>query len=319
MEARAKPVAKIGANLPLVRLGVLLVFLTVIPVFLSEILVVQAVDILVFILFAVSLNLLVGYTGMLSLGHAAYFAIGAYGAAILFKYGGLPMPLAFAAGPFLAAVAAAVIGFFCIRLTHAYFIMLTLAFGQLVYAVVWKWRGVTGGDDGLTGIVPPGALLGSPAYYYFTLIVVAASLAVLYQVSRSPFGSTLKAIKDNPRRVEFIGVNVKLHQLTAFTVAGFFAGVAGALHVFFNRGIFPGVAHWLNSADGLVMVVLGGASHFAGPILGAVVFKTLSFVIPRYTEYWLSVLGSILLAVALAMPHGLMGLFQRRGFRGGTS
>jgi branched-chain amino acid transport system permease protein len=310
--------ARVGANLTLARLGVLLVFLTVIPVFLPEILVVQAVDILVFTLFAVSLNLLVGYTGMLSLGHAAYFAIGAYGAAIMFKYGGLPMPMAFAAAPFMAAVAAAVIGFFCIRLTHAYFIMLTLAFGQLVYAVVWKWREVTGGDDGLTGILPTGALAGSLAYYYFTLVVVAASIAVFYQLSRSPFGSTLKAIKDNPRRVEFIGVNVKLHQLTAFTIAGFFAGVAGALHVFFNRGVFPGVAHWLNSADALVMVVLGGANHFAGPILGAVLFKILAFVIPRYTHYWLFVLGAILLAVALVMPHGLMGVFQRRGFRGGT-
>lgn len=291
----------------------LLVLLTVLPLVAPQVAVVQTTDILIFILLALSLNLLVGYAGMLSLGHAAFFALGGYGTGLLVKHAGLGMAPAFVAGPLLAALAALVIGVFCVRLTHAYFIMLTLAFGQLIFTVIWKWQELTGGDDGLTGVMPARALAGSSVYYYFVLVVVVACVAVLYRIGQSPFGRSLKAIKDNPRRAQFIGINVRRYQLAAFVLAGAFAGIAGALQVFFHRGIFPGAAHWLTSADAFTAVVLGGASYFAGPILGASLFKALGIAIPRVTEYWLFFLGIAILLVALGRPQGLMSLLPRSG------
>lgn len=276
-----------------------------------------AIDVLIFILFAVSLNLLVGQTGMVSFGHAAYFAIGAYTAGILVVHAGWSMLWAFLAGPPAAAFAAFLIGLFCVRLTHAYFIMLTLAFAELIHALVWKWREMTGGDDGLLGVQTLPPFDSSLGYYYLTLATVTLCLILLLLIARSPFGSTCRAIKDNPRRVEFMGINVVRHKLLAFVIAGFFAGVAGDLFVFFNRGAFQGIADWLTSAKGLIMVILGGPNFFAGPVVGAVVFKVLDSAVPKFTEYWLLVLGVILGAFVLLMPDGIVGfLWGRRERRG---
>jgi len=291
----------------------LLVFLALLPRLVPLVLVVQATDILIFVLFSLSLNLLVGYAGMLSLGHAAFFAVGGYGTGLMVKQFGVSMSLALVAGPVLAAFAALVIGFFCVRLSHAYFIMLTLAFGQLIYTVIWKWREMTGGDDGLIGIMPAPALVSSSAYYYFALAVVLVAIVVLHRVGQSPFGRALKAIKDNPRRAEFIGIDVRRYQLGAFVLAGTFAGIAGALQVFFYRGMFPNAAHWLTSADAFTAVVLGGPAYFAGPIVGASLFKGLSIAVPRVTEYWFFFLGIAILLVALGRPQGLMSLLPRSG------
>ncbi len=293
-----------------VGLIALVLILMVLPVLAPHIVLIDTTDVLIFVLLALSLNLLVGYAGMLSLGHAAFFASGGYCAGILVKHLGVSMPLAFAASPLLAALAALIIGFFSVRLSHAYFIMLTLAFGQLLFTVVWKWRDLTGGDDGLTGIMPAPALAGPWAYYYFTLGVVLVCAIILYGIGRSPFGMALKAIKDNPRRADFVGINLRYYQLASFVLAGAFAGVAGALQVFFHRGIFPGSAHWITSADAFVAVVLGGAGYFTGPIIGTVVFKTLGFAIPRITEYWLFFVGAAIMVVALLRPKGLMSLWH---------
>lgn len=291
----------------------LLAFLALLPRLVPLVVVVQATDVLIFVLFSLSLNLLVGYAGMLALGHAAFFAVGGYGTGLVVKYLGLSMPLALLAGPLLAALTALVIGFFCVRLSHAYFIMLTLAFSQLIYTVIWKWRDLTGGDDGLIGIMPVPALVSSSAYYYFVLVVVLAAIVVLYRVGQSPFGRALRAIKDNPRRAEFIGLHVRRYQLGAFVLAGGFAGIAGALQVFFHRGMFPNAAHWLTSADAFTAVVLGGAGYFAGPIVGASLFKALGIAVPRFTEYWFFFLGIAILLVALGRPQGLMSLLPRSG------
>ena len=293
----------------------LLAFLAVLPRLVPLVVVVQATDILIFVLFSLSLNLLIGYTGMLSLGHAAFFAVGGYGAGLLVKYGGLGMPLALVAAPLLAAIAALVIGVFCVRLSHAYFIMLTLAFSQLIYTVIWKWRDLTGGDDGLIGIMPISALVPTAAYYYFVLLIVLACVVVLYRIGQSPFGRALRAIKDNPRRAEFVGINARRYQLGAIVLAGGFAGIAGALQVFFYRGMFPNAAHWLTSADAFTSVVLGGAAYFAGPIVGASLFKGLSVAVPRVTEYWFFFLGIAILLVALGRPQGLMSLLPRSAGR----
>ena len=299
-----------------VGLIVLVALLALLPRLVPPVVVVQATDVLIFVLFALSLNLLIGYTGMLSLGHAAFFGVGGYATGLVAKHLGLAMPVAFFIGPVAAAVAALVVGFFCVRLSHAYFIMLTLAFSQLIYTVIWKWRELTGGDDGLIGISPAPAVGSSAAYYYFVLVVVLAAIVVLYRVAQSPFGRALRAIKDHPRRAEFIGIHVRRYQLAAFVMAGTFAGIAGSLQVYFHRGMFPTAAHWLTSSDAFTAVVLGGAGYFAGPIVGASLFKGLAILVPRVTEYWFFFLGIAILFVALGRPQGLMSLLPRSGGRG---
>jgi branched-chain amino acid transport system permease protein len=290
---------------------VLLAFLALLPRLVPPVVVVQATDVLIFVLFSLSLNLLIGYTGMLSLGHAAFFAVGGYGTGLVVKHLGLGMPLALLVGPVAAALAALVVGFFCVRLSHAYFIMLTLAFSQLIYTVIWKWRELTGGDDGLIGITPAPAVGSGAAYYYFVLVVVLAAIVVLHRVGQSPFGRALRAIKDHPRRAEFIGIHVRRYQLGAFVMAGAFAGIAGSLQVYFHRGMFPNAAHWLTSSDAFTAVVLGGAGYFAGPIVGASLYKGLAIFVPRVTEYWFFFLGIAILFVALGRPQGLMSLLPR--------
>jgi branched-chain amino acid transport system permease protein len=286
------------------------IVLAVLPVVAPEVVIVHMTDFLIFTLFALSLNLLVGYAGMLSMGHAAFFAIGGYTAGLLTKHLGVPMWPALIAAPVLAAAAALVIGYFCVRLTHAYFIMLTLAFGQLVFTLVWKWQSATGGDDGLTGIMPDPILASQAAYYAFVLVIVLACTWALYRIGRSPFGRALQAIKDNPRRAAFLGIDVRRVQIVAFTVAGTFAGVAGGLQAFYHRGMFPSSAHWLLSADGFVAVCIGGANFFFGPVLGSALLKLVQLAGPRVTEYWLFILGGFILAVALVRPAGLLSLVR---------
>ncbi len=290
----------------------LVVVLAVLPFVAPQVVIIYMTDLLIFTLFALSLNLVVGYAGMLSMGHAAFFATGGYTAGLLVTHLGVSMLPALVAGPLVAAVAALVIGFFCVRLTHAYFIMLTLAFGQLVYTVFWKWHSATGGDDGLTGIAPHPLLASQTAYYIFVLAIVLACALALYRIGRSPFGSALLAIKDNPRRAAFVGIDVRRIQLAAFVVAGTFAGVAGVLQAFFQRGMFPTSAHWLLSADGFVAVCIGGANYFFGPVVGAVLLKLLQLLGPRVTEYWLFILGAFILFVALVRPAGLLSLIRRQ-------
>ena len=290
----------------------LIIVLAVLPFLAPQVVIIYMTDLLIFTLFALSLNLVVGYGGMLSMGHAAFFATGGYTAGLLVTHFGVAMLPALLAGPIVAAVVALVIGFFCVRLTHAYFIMLTLAFGQLVYTVFWKWHSATGGDDGLTGIMPHPLLASQSAYYTFVLVIVLACAWALYRIGRSPFGSALLAIKDNPRRAAFLGIDVRRMQLAAFTVAGTFAGVAGALQAFFQRGMFPTSAHWLLSADGFVAVCIGGANYFFGPVVGAVLLKLLQLFGPRITEYWLFILGSFILFVALVQPAGLLSMIRRQ-------
>ena len=290
----------------------LVIVLAVLPFLAPQVVIIYMTDLLIFTLFALSLNLVVGYGGMLSMGHAAFFATGGYTAGLLVTHFGVAMLPALLAGPIVAAMVALVIGFFCVRLTHAYFIMLTLAFGQLVYTVFWKWHSATGGDDGLTGIMPHPLLASQSAYYMFVLVIVLACAWALYRIGRSPFGSALLAIKDNPRRAAFLGIDVRRMQLAAFTVAGTFAGIAGALQAFFQRGMFPTSAHWLLSADGFVAVCIGGANYFFGPVVGAVLLKLLQLFGPRITEYWLFILGSFILFVALVRPAGLLSMIRRQ-------
>jgi branched-chain amino acid transport system permease protein len=289
-------------------LGVLIVAPLALPTFYVWLL----VEIVAFALFATSLHLLMGTGGMVSFGHAAYFGVGAYGAALVMKHLGLTMPLAFLAAPLLAAAVSVVFGFFSVRLTSIYFAMLTLAFAQIVFAIVHQWYEVTGGDNGLLGVWPPRWLASPVRYYYWALAAGAAGVALLKAVAVSPFGLTLRAARDHPRRAEAVGINIRAHQLVAFVVAGFFAGLAGAVFVYLKGSVFPVYVDAPMSVQPLVMVLLGGVGSFAGPSIGAVVYKLLDSVIIRYTEYWQVVLGVILILLVTMFPRGIVGVLGWR-------
>jgi branched-chain amino acid transport system permease protein len=280
-------------------------------VFLAEQIIIDA-------LFAVSLNLLLGTTGLVSFGHVAYFGVGAYVCGILMKTYGVPFTLAFPAAGLGTAAFALVSGFFCVRLIKLYFAMLTLAFSQIVWAICYKWNDVTGGDQGLPEIPYPhldwmSAVPGladlsiGDRFYLLSLVLIAVSLAVLHRIVRSPFGRVLTAIRDNPERAAFIGVNVRAYQLAAFVVAGAFAGLAGALYGIFSRGVFADYVFWSKSAEVMIMTILGGMGYFWGPPVGAAALVWLNQEITDYTEYWSFVLGAILLLLLFAFPGGIVG------------
>ena len=279
-------------------------------------------DVAIWALFATSLNLLVGYTGLVSFGHAAYFGIGAYTTGVLMKKAGVSFLLAFPAAGALAAALALVFGFFCVRLTRIYFAMLTLAFAQIVWAICFKWNEVTGGEQGMpeipypdfgwlerVGAVAPlvGGWRTAEYYYFLTLVLVALSLWILRRIVDSPFGRILTTIRENAERAEFIGVNVRRYELGAFVLAGAFAGLAGGLFGIFNRGVFPDFAYWTKSSEVLIMTLLGGMGTFYGPSIGALVLILLNQQIVSYTEYWPLVLGTILVVLLFGFPGGIAG------------
>jgi branched-chain amino acid transport system permease protein len=285
-----------------------------------------ATDIVILALFATSLNLLLGTTGLVTFGHAAYFAIGAYACALLMKTWSVPFPLAFVAGGIIAAGFATMFGFFCVRLTKIYFAMLTLAFAQIVWAVCFKWNEVTGGEQGLPNVPYPeldwmeelpllDAFRVGDRFYLFALILVALAFAALRRLVLSPFGRVLTLIRDNPERAQFIGVNVRRYELAAFVVAGFFAGLSGALFGIFNRGVFPDFAFWTKSAEPLIMTILGGMGHFWGPAVGAAALILLNQQITSYTEYWPFVLGTVLVVLLFAFPGGIVGTLANAASR----
>jgi branched-chain amino acid transport system permease protein len=293
-------------------LAALLIGLAAAPAVLPTFYVWLLVETLAFALFATSLHLLMGTGGMVSFGHAAYFGVGAYGAALAMKLLGWPMPLAFLAAPVLAGAAALIFGFFCVRLSSIYFAMLTLAFAQIVYAIVHQSYEVTGGDNGLLGVWPPRWLATPVRYYYWALGASLAGIALLWVVERSPFGLVLRAARDHARRAEAVGINLRAHQLVAFVVAGFFAGLAGAVFVFLKGSVFPVYVDAPMSVQPLVMVLLGGVGAFGGPAVGAVIYKLLDTVITRYTEYWQAVLGGVLILLVTVFPRGVLGMLDRR-------
>jgi branched-chain amino acid transport system permease protein len=268
-----------------------------------------ATEMMVLGLFAIAFNVLLGHAGLVSFGHAAYFAIGGYSCLILLTTYEWPLLLALPAAALISAAAALLVGAVCVRLTEIYFAMLTLAFGQLVFAVAFKWNRVTGGDNGFVGVRIPELLRGEAPLLYFTLAIVALCVLALFAINRSAFGQVLHATRENPMRAAFVGVNVRLVRLTAFVVSGTFSGVAGALFGLFKRSMFPEAAYWTRSADVLIMTILGGIYSFFGPFLGAVVMVLLNRVTAQFTVYWPTVLGLTLLFVLFVMPNGLVGLF----------
>lgn len=288
--------------------------LALLPLVVGQYGVVLATEVLLLGLFALSFNLLFGYTGLLSFGHAAYFAVAGYTVAMLLVRD-VPILLAIPAGMLAAGLTALLLGYLSVRLNEIYFSMLTLAWGMMVYTIVFQWREVTGGSDGITNLPIPALAVGPAVvdlgdfrvFYELTLAVVAVSAWLLWRIVRSPFGQILVAIRENAERIAFAGVDVRRHQLVAFVIAGFFAGVAGALFSPFSRIAAPSMAHWTRSAEPVLMTILGGPGSFLGPLVGSAVFVVLRNWVTAQTEFWNFVLGWILLPMVLVFRGGITG------------
>jgi len=268
-------------------------------------------DILIAALFAASLGFMMGAGGMVSFGHAAYFGLGAYAAALLVRSLGVPMELSLLIAPLLAGAGALVYGWFCVRLSGVYLAMLTLAVAQITWAVVFQWDDLTGGSNGLTGIWPAPWLSGKTAYYYLVLALVVLAVLWMRRVLYSPFGYAMRAGRDSPVRAHAIGIDVKRMHWYGFALAGSVAGLAGALFAFSKGSIAPETLHVGKSIDGLVMVLLGGMQTLMGPIVGALSFTWLQDEVARSTDYWRAMMGGIILLLVLLFPHGIAGTLQR--------
>jgi branched-chain amino acid transport system permease protein len=270
------------------------------------------IEIFCLALFAQSLHFILGPGGMVSFGHAAYFGLGAYGAGLLVKHLAARMELALLGAPLLAFAGALLFGWFCVRLAGVYLAMLSLAFAQIAYAIVFQSYEVTGGDNGLVGIWPSSWASSTTVYYYFALALNVIALLLLRNTIFAPFGTTLRACRDSPLRAEAIGIDIRTHQWLAFTIAGTFAGLAGGILAFLKGTIDP---TWLaipQSIEGLVMVLLGGVQTLAGPLVGAAVYHGLEIWFATLTRYWPLILGLIIVGLVLAFPHGIVGWLQRR-------
>ena len=278
-------------------------FLCALPIFFSGMIIWLLGEVYTWILFAIATNIVLGYGGRITFGHAAFFGTGGYACAIAVKQWGMMAGVGIIFGAIGAAILGVIIGWFCVRLTHVYFAMLTMAFGQLVWAVIYRWRYV-GADTGMIGV----PTMGSPVKFYFLAIAfVCISLLIIWIVIRSPFGRILVASRENEVRSTFIGINVRKHQLFGFVISAFFSGLAGGLFVILNGIAYPDILTWVYSGQVLVMCLLGGMNVFFGPAIGAVILIFLQHKITGYTEYWPIVLGFIIVSLVLFLPSGILG------------
>ncbi len=261
-------------------------------------------------LLATSLNLLVGLTGLVSFGHAAYFASGAYMFGLLMQTGKVSIPIAIMATVAGTALLALVIGAICVRLKEIYFSFITLAFQMFIHSIILTWVNLTGGDQGLRGGIPRPTFLGidlnnGMTLYIFCVVVFIICIAIMRQVWQSPFGYTLRLIRDNPTRANFIGVDIIRMKLGIFVIAGAMASVAGILLALFVSGAYPEFGFWTTSGEAIFMIMLGGSQLFVGPMIGAVLLRLLEHFVTVYTEYHGLVLGVVILAIVLGLRQGI--------------
>ncbi len=277
--------------------------------------------VLVMALAAMSVNFLLGYTGVLSFGHAAYLGLGAYGAGMTIKYILPSTPLGLLIGVVVGTVGAMAIGAMIVRLRGVYFAMATIAFGQVFYFIAFRWVELTGGDDGLTGWKRVPLDLGfaridisgnDKAFYYFVLLCLAASAGAMALLLRSPFGRTLLAIRENERRARFLGIPVNQHIWLSFVISAGFASLAGTLYAYLDNFVDPRAFHWQQSGEFVIMVVLGGMRSFWGPLIGAAIFEVLQDKVSSLTDNWMSVVGLFFVLVVVFFPRGVLGVLGRR-------
>jgi branched-chain amino acid transport system permease protein len=270
---------------------------------------------------AMALNFLLGFTGVLSFGHAAYFGLGAYGAAITIKYIAPSTPLAILVGVVIGTIAAAIIGALIVKLRGVYFAMVTIAFGQVFYFIAFRWNAVTGGDDGLTGWHRQPLDFGfahidiagnDKAFYYLALVIFAVAVGIMALLLRSPFGCTLLAIRENERRARFLGIPIEQHIWISFVISCLFASLAGTLYALLSNFTDPRALHWTLSGNFVIMAVLGGMRSFWGPLLGAAIFVVLQDYVSSHTENWMSIIGLSFVLVVLYFPRGVLGMIKRK-------
>jgi len=262
-------------------------------------------------LFATSLNLLVGYTGMISFGHGMFFGLGAYGFGLIMQRTGAPVPVAFIATLLITAIVATIIGAICVRLKEIYFAFVTLAFQMLIHSTILSWASLTGGDQGLRGGIPRPVFLGidlsNHVHLYITnCALLVIGLILMRQIAQSPFGYTLRMIRDNATRASFIGIDVWRAKLTIFVLAAMFASTGGIVMALFVSGAYPEFAYWTISGEGIFINMLGGITTFLGPMVGTVLLLILNDTVTRLTEYYGIVLGIVILFFAIGLRKGLM-------------
>jgi branched-chain amino acid transport system permease protein len=293
-----------------------LAVLALMPVYGSSFALVLATDILIFCLFAASLHFILGLGGLVSFGHAAFFGGGAYVAALLVTYADTPMELALLLAPLGAGMAAIIIGWVCLRLTGVYFAMLTLAFSQLLWSLVFQWGEVTRGDDGLVNIWPSAWASGTTVYFYLSLVICTGGILFLRHAAHAPFGYALRAARDSARQAEATGIDTKRVQWAAFALAGAMAGVAGGLFVFSKGSVFPNELEIARSFDALIVVFLGGVKTLAGGVVGGVALEGVKDILTRF-EYWRLALGVLIILVVIVAPDGLVGTARKLAERWG--
>jgi len=296
-----------------------LVALAAVPHVFGRFTVYLAIRVMLLGIFALGYNLLLGQTGLLSFGHGAFYAAGAYGLGF-FWFHLSPHPLlGIVVGILAAAALALLIGFFCVRHTEIYFAMLTLAFGMMVFSLIWNAREITGGDDGLVGIMrAPVTFFGmgkipigkDAQYYYLVLFFFALSVWVVHRIRISPFGLVLAGIRENARRTEFAGVSVRRYRLAVFVLSGAFAGLAGCLEAMLESNARPFMAHWTHSANPVLVSLLGGLHTLTGPIVGSLIFVAMREIVQRFTENWMLWFGIVLLVIILGFRGGVVGVVQ---------
>jgi branched-chain amino acid transport system permease protein len=298
---------------PLVWLGLAaLVAALLLPPFAGDYAISVLTELAIFVLFAASLHIIMGPGGMASFGHAAYFGLGAYGAALATKWLAAPMEVGLAIAPFAAGIFGLIFGWFCVRLSGVYSAMLTLAFAQIAWSVAFQWVEVTGGDNGILGVWPGAWASSKLVYYYLTLVLCLGATLLLRRVIHAPFGYALRAQRDSVLRAEAIGIDAFRTRWLAFALAAVMAGVAGGLFAYAKGSVFPTFMGIPRSVDALLMVLLGGVQTLSGPIIGALAFTGLQEQLVRITDLWRLVLGSVIVALVLFFPQGLAGAASAR-------
>lgn len=316
-----KPVTKIKGSGVLVAALLGLVVMAVLPLALPTYYLGLVVEVIISALFAMSLDLLLGYAGMASLGHAAYFGVSGYATGLLALKLGWDVWLALPAGLLASVLTAALFGLLALRTRGSYFLMITLALSQVLWGIAFGWRSLTGGSDGLPAVPRPSlaphwSLTGDASFYYFALVLCGVGALLLARIVASPFGYALRGIRESETRMQALGYNVWRYKFMAFVLAAIFAGLAGSLYVYYNRFVSPDYLQVVRSAEVLLMVILGGAGTLIGPAIGAAFIVLLENLISGYTERWLLIIGVIYILVALFAPSGIVGFVRERRTKG---
>ena len=316
MDTVYKVLSHLRSNRPRWWMVLLIAVLLFIPTRFGAFWIQVATEIAIMSLFALIFNLLFGYTGRLSFGQAAYLGVGGYALILMYQHTHLNFAICLIIGVLIGGLWALITGYLCNRLSGIYFSIMTIVVAEATFYIAFEWYNFTGGPNGLQ-ITPPAILQDSLNYYLYTLVIVIPAIVAFWYIVNSPFGRSLKCIRDNPDKTPYIGIPMRKHMLIAFVIAGLYAALAGVLWAPFNRGVTPWSCGMMKSGDAVFMGVLGGVYTFAGPILGATIWTFLDVFISRLTEYWFLAMGLVLLLIVLFMRGGILGTVQDKltGFR----